>query len=324
VLVSTLTFAASANPVAYLGGHPTFVDSERRSWNMDPDLLQMTLAQRARAGHLPKAVVLVHLFGQSADVDPILTACAHYGVPLIEDAAEALGADYHGATPGTLGQCGIYSFNGNKIITTSGGGMLVANDPERIAQARKFATQARDPAPYYQHSCIGYNYRMSNILAGVGRGQLAVLQDRVYARRRNFARYAALFRTVPGIQLMPEAPWGHASRWLTVITIDPQEFGADADEVRLALERANIESRPVWKPLHLQPVFAQCEHVGGAVAEEFFATGLCLPSGSDLSDEEIERVADTVCGASRYQWHSAGLHNNVYPQMGAAVHTAAD
>lgn len=324
VLVSTLTFAASANPVVYLGGRPTFVDSERLSWNMDPDLLAQTLSQRARRRRLPKAVVLVHIFGQSADIDPILAACQHYGVPLIEDAAEALGACYKGAAPGTLGHSGIYSFNGNKIITTSGGGMLVADSAAKIAQARKIATQARDAAPYYQHSCIGYNYRMSNILAGIGRGQLAVLEQRVAARRHNFACYQAMLGHLPGLHFMPEAPWGRASRWLTVATFDAAEFGADADAVRLALERENVESRPVWKPLHLQPVFAHCEHVGGAVAEEFFARGLCLPSGSNLSDEELARVADIVCAAGRHQGQRAPLHAYAYPQAGHALHTAAD
>ncbi len=298
VLVSTLTFAASANPVVYLGGHPTFLDSERASWNMDPDLLAKTLARRARRRHLPKAVVLVHLFGQSADLDPILAACHHYGVPLVEDAAEALGADYKGHMPGTLGATGIYSFNGNKIITTSGGGMLVAANAAQIAQARKLATQARDPAPYYQHSCIGYNYRLSNVLAGIGRGQLAVLATRIGARRRNFALYQSLLGHLPGVEFMPEAPWGRATRWLTVLTLDPAAFGADVETVRLALERANIESRPVWKPLHLQPVFGGCEAVGGAVAEEFFACGLCLPSGSNLTAADVARVADVICAAA--------------------------
>lgn len=299
VLVSTLTFAASANPVVYLGGRPTFVDSERLSWNMDPDLLAETLVRRARRRQLPKAVVLVHVFGQSADIDPILHACNHYGVPLIEDAAEALGAGYKGRMPGTYGHYGIYSFNGNKIITTSGGGMLVAQDGDQIAQARKLASQARDPAPHYEHSTIGYNYRMSNVLAGIGRGQLTVLANRVAARRHNFSRYQALLGSLPGIAFMPEAAWGCATRWLTVITIDPVQFGASPDDVRGALERHNIEARPVWKPLHLQPVFRGCEAVGGAVAEEFFASGLCLPSGSGLDEDDLRRVTEIIRAASR-------------------------
>ncbi len=294
VLVSTLTFSASVNPIDYLGGRPVLIDSERVSWNMDPDLLATTLEERARRGQLPKAVVLVHLYGQSADIGPILAACRRYDIPLIEDAAEALGATYHGRAPGTLGQAGIYSFNGNKIITASSGGMLVSDDADLIALARKLATQARDPAPHYQHSLIGYNYRLSNILAGVGRGQLRVLEERVQARRRNFAAYEAALGALPGLSFMPEASWGRHNRWLTVITIDPDIFGASREDIRLALETDNIESRPVWKPMHLQPVFAECETVGGSVAEELFERGLCLPSGSSLSSADLERICGVV------------------------------
>lgn len=299
VLVSTLTFSASVNPIIYQGGTPTFIDSETDSWNMAPDLLADTLAARARAGKLPKAVILVHLYGQSADIDPILAACEKYSVPLIEDAAEALGATYKGRAPGTFGVAGIFSFNGNKIITTSGGGMLVSDDEALIIHARKLATQARDVAPHYQHSEIGYNYRLSNILAGIGRGQLQVLEDRVQARRANFAFYREELGDLPGIGFMPEAAWGRHSRWLTVITIDPTQFGTDREAVRLALEAENIEARPVWKPMHLQPVFADYETVGGAVAESFFANGLCLPSGSNLHPTDRQRVVDIIC--SSYQ-----------------------
>lgn len=294
VLVSTLTFSASANPIVYLGGRPVFIDSERSSWNMDPHLLTETLARKARQGRLPKAVVVVHLYGQSADLNPIIAACNHYGVPLIEDAAEALGSRYHGRTPGTFGQAGIYSFNGNKIITTSSGGMLVSADAALIAHAKKLATQARDPAPHYQHSEIGYNYRMSNVLAGIGRGQIRVLEERVEARRRNFAYYAAALGHLPGIALMPEAAWGRHTRWLTCLTIDPDQFGATSETVRVALEAANIEARPVWKPMHLQPVFADCEQVGGEVAADLFHRGLCLPSGSNLTEAELARVVAVV------------------------------
>jgi pyridoxal phosphate-dependent aminotransferase EpsN len=294
VLVSTLTFSASANPIVYLGGRPVFIDSERSSWNMDPHLLTETLARKARQGRLPKAVVVVHLYGQSADLNPIIAACNHYGVPLIEDAAEALGSRYHGRTPGTFGQAGIYSFNGNKIITTSSGGMLVSADADLIAHAKKLATQARDPAPHYQHSEIGYNYRMSNVLAGIGRGQIRVLEERVEARRRNFAYYAAALGHLPGIALMPEAAWGRHTRWLTCLTIDPDQFGATSETVRVALEAANIEARPVWKPMHLQPVFADCEQVGGEVAADLFHRGLCLPSGSNLTEAELARVVTIV------------------------------
>jgi dTDP-4-amino-4,6-dideoxygalactose transaminase len=294
VLVSTLTFSASVNPILYLGGYPTFIDSERDSWNMDPALLGETIEARAASGRLPKAVVVVHLYGQSADLNPILETCARYNLPLIEDAAEALGATYQGRPPGTFGKAGIFSFNGNKVITTSGGGMLVSEDEAWIAHARKLATQARDPAPHYQHSEIGYNYRLSNVLAGIGRAQLPVLRQRVQARRRNFTFYQERLGGLPGISFMPEAPWGCHSRWLTVALIDAARFGADRETVRLALEADNIEARPVWKPMHLQPVFGRYECVGGAVAESLFRDGLCLPSGSNLTAVDLERVSAAV------------------------------
>ena len=294
VLVSTLTFAASATPIVYLRGRPVFVDSERRSWNMDPGLLAETLARRARTDRLPKAVVVVHLYGQSADLDPIVELCERYGVALVEDAAEALGADYHGRSPGTIGQAGIFSFNGNKIITTSGGGMLVSSSAALVARARKLACQAREPAPHYEHAEIGYNYRLSNVLAAIGRGQLRVLEDRVLARRRNFRIYGELLGDLPGLSFMPEAPWGRHTRWLTCVTIDPDRFGATRDDVRLALEADQIEARPVWKPMHLQPVFAGCEAIGGEVAADLFERGLCLPSGSNLTVDDLARVADGV------------------------------
>lgn len=294
VLVSTLTFAASVNPICYLGARPVFIDSEPLSWNMDPELLREELDQRARNGRLPKAVVVVHLYGQSADLDPIAAACARYEVPLIEDAAEALGATYKGRSPGTVGFAGVYSFNGNKIITTSGGGMLVSADEALVRHARKLASQARDPAPHYEHSEIGYNYRMSNILAGIGRAQLRVLHDRVRARRRNFEFYREALGDLAGISFQPEAPWGTHTRWLTCVLIDPQEFGADRETVRQALESENIESRPVWKPMHLQPVFGDCPRVGGQVAENLFRRGLCLPSGSNLTEDDLFRVVDAI------------------------------
>lgn len=299
VFVSTLTFAASVNPIIYQGGIPVFIDSERESWNMDPDLLAEALEQKARQGRLPRAVVLVHLYGQSANIDPIKEACDRYGVPILEDAAEALGSTYKGRAPGTFGKCGIYSFNGNKIITTSGGGMLVSEDKELIDHARKLSTQARDPAPHYQHSEIGYNYRLSNVCAGIGRGQLRVLEERVQARRRNFEFYQQALGDLPGVEFMPEAPWGRHTRWLTCITIDPEKFGADRETVRLALEAANIESRPVWKPMHLQPVFAEYETFGGKVAEDLFERGLCLPSGSNLTETELQRVVDVIRKCAR-------------------------
>lgn len=294
VFCSTLTFVATANPITYLGAKPVFIDSDRTSWNMNPDLLRQALEQRARIGKLPKAVVVVHLYGQSADIEPILSACNRYEIPLIEDAAESLGATYKERSPGTFGRIGIYSFNGNKIITTSGGGMLVSDDAQLVAKARFLATQARDPAPHYQHSEIGYNYRLSNVLAGIGRGQLRVLNDRVAARRRNFETYACALANLPGIEFMPEAAFGRATRWLTCLTIDPAAFGADREQVRLALAEQQIETRPVWKPLHLQPVFADCECIGGEVAENLFERGLCLPSGSNLTTEDLERVIQAI------------------------------
>ncbi len=294
VFCSTLTFVATANPITYLGAKPVFIDSDRTTWNMNPDLLREALFNRARTGKLPKAVVIVHLYGQSADIDPILEACNFYEIPLIEDAAESLGATYKERSPGTFGHIGIYSFNGNKIITTSGGGMLVSHDPELVAKARFLSTQARDPAPHYQHSSIGYNYRLSNVLAGIGRGQLRVLSDRVAARRRNFEIYASALGNLPGIEFMPEASFGHATRWLTCLTIDPTAFGADREQIRLVLAEQQIETRPVWKPLHLQPVFAESECIGGAVAEDLFAHGLCLPSGSNLTTEDLERVIQAM------------------------------
>ncbi len=294
VIVSTLTFAASANPVCYLGAEPVFVDSELGSWNMDPGLLEEALADAARRGRLPKAVVLVHLYGQAANLDAIGAACARHGVPLVEDAAEALGATYRGRAPGTFGVAGIFSFNGNKIVTTSGGGMLVTEDAALAAHVRKLATQARDPAPHYQHSEIGYNYRLSNVLAAIGRGQIRLLGDRVASRRRIFDGYRRDLGGLPGIGFMPEADWGRATRWLTVMTVDSAAFGADREAIRLALEAENIEARPVWKPMHLQPVFKDARVWGGPVAERIFQVGLCLPSGSSLRPSDQARVIDVV------------------------------
>jgi len=294
VFCSTLTFIATASPITYLGAKPVFIDSDRTSWNLDPGLLKDALDRRARLGKLPKALVLVHLYGQSADIEPILKACDRYEIPVIEDAAESLGATYKERSPGTFGRIGIYSFNGNKIITTSGGGMLVSGDSDIVAKARFLATQARDPAPHYQHSEIGYNYRLSNVLAGIGRGQLRVLSERVNARRRNFEVYQQALGHLPGIEFMPEAAFGRATRWLTCLTINPAAFGADREKVRIELAKQQIEARPVWKPLHLQPLFDGCECTGGAVAEDLFERGLCLPSGSNLTLEDLERVIQAI------------------------------
>ena len=299
VLCSTFTFVASANPIRYQDATPVFVDSDESSWNMDPALLAQELDDAGREGRLPKAVVLVHLYGQSADIDPILEACDRHGVALIEDAAEALGATYKEGRPGAFGRCGVFSFNGNKIITTSGGGMLVSDDEALVRRARYLATQGRDPAPYYEHSEVAYNYRMSNVLAGIGRGQLAVLGDRVRQRRANFDFYRKALGGLPGIRFMPEASYGTSSRWLTVILVDPAEFGSTAEELRAYLEARNIESRPAWKPMHLQPLYGGCRCVGGSVSERLFREGLCLPSGSSLTDDERHRVAEAVHEAAR-------------------------
>lgn len=294
VLCSTLTFSASANPILYERAVPVFIDCNRETWNIDPGLLAEELKECAARGRLPRAVIIVDLYGQSADFDPIIQACTEYGVPIIEDAAEALGADYKGCRAGSFGLMSVLSFNGNKIITTSGGGMLLSDDESLIRRARFLATQARDSAPHYQHSAIGYNYRMSNILAAVGRGQMKVLEDRVASRRRNFERYKGDLSDLPGIDFMPEADYGRSNRWLTCITIDREKFGATREDIRLRLEEENIEARPVWKPLHLQPVFAQCRARGGAVAEDIFERGLCLPSGSSLTPDEIDAITGII------------------------------
>lgn len=294
VFCSTFTFIASASPITYLGAKPVFIDSDRTSWNMDPNLLEIALAKRDRLGKLPKAVVLVHLYGQSADIEPILQICDRYGIPLIEDAAEALGATYKNTSPGTWGQAGIFSFNGNKIITTSGGGMLVSNNSELIDKAKFLATQARDPQPHYEHTEIGYNYRLSNICAGIGRGQLLVLKDRVAARRRNFDIYQQALADLPGVEFMPEPNFGISTRWLSCLTFNPDVADIDREQVRLTLLEQQIESRPVWKPMHLQPAFANCECVNNGVAEDLFKKGLCLPSGSNLTEENLARVISQI------------------------------
>jgi len=300
VICSTLTFSASVNPVLYERATPVFVDSDERSWNMDPAVLHEAVQDGLRRGRAPKAVVLVHLYGQSADVDAIQAICAGQGIPLIEDAAEALGATYKGRAPGSFGLAGVHSFNGNKIITTSGGGMLVTNDGELAKKARFWATQSRDQAPHYEHSEVGYNYRMSNVLAAIGRGQLRVLTERVEARRRNFEYYRKTLGGLPGLAFMPEAPYGRCTRWLTCITIDPTIARTDRERIRLALAAMSIEGRPVWKPMHLQPIFRHCRCYGGAVSARLFAEGLCLPSGSNLTTEELDRVVDVV----RNAWNS--------------------
>ncbi|MGP3560199.1 aminotransferase class I/II-fold pyridoxal phosphate-dependent enzyme [Geobacillus sp. BK01] len=301
VFCSSLTFIASANPILYQGAEPVFIDSEPDTWNMSPQALERAMDAAKREGKLPKAVVVVNLYGQSAKMDEILAICDRYGVPVVEDAAESLGSTYKGKKSGTFGAFGIYSFNGNKIITTSGGGMLVSNDVDALQRARFLATQARDPAPHYQHSQMGYNYRMSNIVAGIGRAQLEVLYERVKARRAIFDRYVQALGEIDGIHFMPELEGTMSNRWLTTLTIDQQKLGVTPMEIINALAAENIEARPVWKPLHLQPLFAGVRYYpheeGWSVSDDLFANGICLPSGSSMTVEEQNRVIDVFLHA---------------------------
>jgi dTDP-4-amino-4,6-dideoxygalactose transaminase len=318
VFVSDLTFIGSVTPVLYQGASPVFIDSDRTTWNMDPGLLAGELARRNEAGALPKAVVPTDLYGQSCDVARILAACEPYGIPVVIDSAEALGATFNGSGAGVGGKAAVYSFNGNKIITTSGGGMLASEDKEFIERARFLSQQAREPFPHYEHSEIGYNYRMSNIVAAIGRGQLTVLDERVKRKREIVAYYQNNLGNLPGITFMPEALYGRSNRWLTVVLIDAKEFGADREAIRLGLEKENIESRPVWKPMHMQPVFEVANRekgkgrtheqmqpgqryktrvVGGEVSEELFARGLCLPSGTQMTESDLERVVTAIINA---------------------------
>ena len=294
VLTSTLTFAATANAITYLGARPVFIDSTSSTWTMDPALLEEELAACARRGRLPKAVMSVDLYGQCADYDKLVAACRKYDVPLVADASEALGATYRGEQAGRFGEMAAFSFNGNKIITSGGGGMLVSKRTDWMARARFLASQARDPAPHYEHSEIGFNYRMSNLLAAVGLGQLRNLDLRLAQRRGHNDYYRRQFSSLPGIDVMPEAAYGRSNCWLTCITIDPHRFGATREDLRQQLELGNIESRPVWKPMHLQPAFNGCRVRGGAVSTRLFERGLCLPSGSSLTQKDRERVVDTI------------------------------
>lgn len=296
VFCSTLTFVASANPIVYQGAEPVFIDSDDVSWNMSPAALKKAFVAATKEGWLPKAVIVVNLYGQSADIDSLLAICNEYGVAMLEDAAESLGAYYKGRASGTFGRLGVYSFNGNKIITTSGGGMLVSDDAGLIEKARFLATQARDPAPHYQHTQIGFNYRMSNILAGVGRGQLKVLKERVEARRAVFHAYRDAFADVKGITWMPEPEWSYSTHWLTVCTIDPS-VGIGCSELITKLSSELIEARPIWKPMHLQPIFSNCRyfsHSEESVSDRLFAQGICLPSGSNMTQSQINRIVTTI------------------------------
>ena len=297
VVVPTLTFVASVNPVAYLGGKLLFVDSERQSWNLDPQRLEELLRRRAQEGKLPKACIVVHLYGQAADLDAILSVCRRYDVRVLEDAAEAAGTFYKGRPAGTFGQIGAFSFNGNKIITTTGGGMLVAQDRALADKVRFWSTQAKDPGLAYAHTELGYNYRLSNVLAGIGRGQLQVLPLRVQQRRTIAFKYREALEVMPGLELMPQAPWGLHTNWLSVFTVDEAKFGLSRDALIKSLDAAGIESRPAWKPMHLQPLFAGVPCEGGEVAEEVFARGICLPSSSSLTEADQARVIAAVRSA---------------------------
>jgi dTDP-4-amino-4,6-dideoxygalactose transaminase len=296
VIVPTLTFAATANAVRYVGAEPVFVDCDPASWNLSPDLLTEALGA---PGRTPAAVITVDLYGQCANYDRIMPACGRYGVPIIEDAAEALGATYGGKAAGRFGAISAFSFNGNKIITTSGGGMLVTENGTYADRARHLASQARDPAPHYEHSSIGYNYRLSNLLAALGRAQLRSLEKRVAKRRTIFERYESELGDLPGWTFQPEDPAGRSTRWLTCALVEAAEFGAGAGTICRHLQSHDIEARHLWKPMHLQPVFADCTKIGGAVAAALFERGLCLPSGSSLKYEEQSRVIEAIRSTPR-------------------------
>ncbi len=302
VLCSSFTFAASVAPFFHKGAECAFVDSEPESWNMSPKALERALADAAKRGRVPRAVVLVNLYGQSCDMDPLLELCGHYGVPVVEDAAESLGALYKGRRSGSFGTFGVFSYNGNKIVTTSGGGMLLSDDAEAVERARFLATQARDPAPWYQHAALGWNYRLSNVLAGIGRGQMLHLDERVAARRRIFDRYAEALGSIEGVRFMPEPTWSRSNRWLTTMTL---EGPLDASPLAVLdhLAARNIEGRPLWKPMHLQPVFEGARYwpheEGRDVCAELFARGLCLPSGSGMTEAQQDRVIEALQEALR-------------------------
>lgn len=297
VICQSFTFSASANPIVYQGATPVFVDSEKDTWNMDPVLLEMAIQDRlAKTGKLPKAIIPVHLYGMPVKMDEVMEVANRYGIPVLEDSAEALGSEYKGRKCGTFGEYGVLSFNGNKMITTSGGGALVCPNEERAKRALFYATQAREQAPHYQHEKIGYNYRMSNICAGIGRGQMFVLDEHVARRREIHDLYVKLLNGVKGVKVMcqPEGGDFNSNYWLTCITVEPEEAGFTREDVRLALDADNIESRPLWKPMHLQPVFKNAPFYGNGTSERLFEIGLCLPSGPTLTDEDVERVAKVI------------------------------
>ncbi|HYD98268.1 MAG TPA: aminotransferase class I/II-fold pyridoxal phosphate-dependent enzyme [Alphaproteobacteria bacterium] len=299
VLASTLTFLGGVSPIEFVGATPVFIDCDPAHWTIDVGLVEEELKSLARAGRRAKALIACDIYGQSCDLDPLIAVCAAHGVALVSDAAEALGTRYRERHAGVGSAAAAFSFNGNKIITTGGGGALASHDKALIDHARFLSQQARDPAPHYQHSQLGYNYRMSSLAAAVGRAQLAVLDERVARRRAIFAEYRRLLGGLPGIGFMPEASYGRMTNWLTVITIDPRSAGGDREAVRLALEAENIEARPLWKPMHLQPLFSGAARRGGAVSEALFEGGLCLPSGSQMTDADVARVADVVARTLR-------------------------
>ncbi len=293
VIASSFTFSATVNPITYVGANPVLIDSEEDTWNMDPQLLKKAIEEETAKGNKPKAIILVYLYGMPAKIDEIIAIANEFDIPVIEDAAEALGSKYKGKALGTFGKFGVLSFNGNKIITTSGGGALVSDDEELIAKSRFLATQARDDAPHYQHTHIGFNYRMSNIVAGIGRGQMEVLAERVAQRRANLEFYKELFKYIPEVKLLEEPNEDYFSNfWLTSIVIDSDTKNREG--LRLAFEAVNIEARPLWKPMHMQPVFKDCTSYTNGVSEKLFEKGLCLPSGSNLTDEDRERIKDVI------------------------------
>ena len=297
VICQSFTFAASANPIAYLEATPVFVDSEKETWNMDPVLLEEAIKERLeKTGKLPKAIIPVHLYGMPGKMDEVMEVANCYGIPVLEDSAEALGSEYKGRKCGTFGEYGVLSFNGNKMITTSGGGALICPNEEKAKRALFYATQAREQAPHYQHEKIGYNYRMSNICAGIGRGQMFVLDEHVTRRRAIHDLYVKLLAGVKGVKVMcqPEGEGFNSNYWLTCITVEPEEAGFTREDVRLALDEENIESRPLWKPMHLQPVFKDAPFYGNGTSERLFEIGLCLPSGPTLTDEDVERVVKVI------------------------------
>lgn len=291
VIASSFTFSATVNPIAYLSATPILIDSEEDTWNMSPELLEKAIIDRIAKGKKPKAIIIVHLYGMPAKINEILSIAKKYEIPVIEDAAEALGSKVGGKSCGTFGDIGILSFNGNKIITTSGGGAMISDNPEYVNKARFLATQARDKAPYYQHSQIGYNYRMSNVLAGIGRGQLEVIEERIQKRRSNFDFYNRNLGKTNGISFLPEIASSFSNRWLTTMLVDPAKTnGISCEVIRKAMEAENIETRPLWKPMHLQPVFEKCPSYSNGVSERLFNLGLCLPSGSNMSDQDLDRI----------------------------------